>query len=773
MERIVVLLVALTATGLACFPRKTVAGDAENVGNNVASDKVWVWFSADEGDAAKTSLANQDYQLVRKFRLVRAELWSIPKGTTQAAALHDLKSVQGILSVTPDTRIPGYVCNSEDPEQYALPQMWWPEAWDECGTLSNILVAVMDTGLQLDHPDLESRTFVNTAELQGTPGVDDDENGYIDDFYGWDYCGPTWDGDQPDNDPSPGASHGTMVAGIIAANRNNNMGIDGATDNATVLPLKIAGDSGITVEATCTVDAMEYAADMGAKVVNASYGHIYHLHLGREAIQGLQNEGILFVAAAGNNGVDNDAYLARNPCSYNLANIISVMATGKSDATWGSSNYGASSVDVAAPGADIRSTSKSSSYATESGTSFSAPYVTALAAILRAKYPTISVRELRLMILESADPRVEMTGRCVTGARANAYAALSVPVPKTITNTDVCDPVIAVPDNDVDGITRTMNIPDEVYIRGVSVSVTMSHSRMEDLEISVASPSQRECTILNRPARPGSVIYPGPWMTGQAYVFDTQWTFRGDTSNGNWQLTVKDLSSGATGSLEEWAIELLTYDDDATMNAAGGLLCSSGSTVTITNSIVYGNTAYTGLGTQIAVLSSTNPSVVTVDYSDVDGAESDVYVDNDCTLDWGDNNIDSDPLFSTTAGDYHLQSTYGRWDPTQEDWAIDQSDSPCLDKGDAEPTNEPEPCGFKINLGAYGDTVEASKSKWPLTGDANGDCQVDVRDLLFIRNRLSQDPSSGDNWKANVNEDATINILDLLFARNNLGNTCE
>jgi hypothetical protein len=179
------------------------------------------------------------------------------------------------------------------------------------------------------------------------------------------------------------------------------------------------------------------------------------------------------------------------------------------------------------------------------------------------------------------------------------------------------------------------------------------------------------------------------------------------------------------------------------------------------------------------------PSVAAVSYSDLEGGLSDIYIDtgeageeDDSIVDWDEeHNIASDPLFGDEQEEedqYHLQSTYGRWKPSTESWVTDQADSPCLDAGDGDPLAEPEPAGFLINMGAYGGTVEASKSKqWRLDGDVNNNCQVDISDLIAIRNVLNEDPSSGDNWKADVNEDGNINILDLIYSRNRLGESCD
>jgi len=163
-----------------------------------------------------------------------------------------------------------------------------------------------------------------------------------------------------------------------------------------------------------------------------------------------------------------------------------------------------------------------------------------------------------------------------------------------------------------------------------------------------------------------------------------------------------------------------------------------------------------------------------VSYSDIEGGTAKIGVAAGCILTWGIGNIDADPLFADPAnGDYHLKSRYGRWSPTANGgagWVLDDVTSPCIDTGDPATAyaNEPQPNGCRVNMGAYGNTHEASKGAW-LPGDANLDCRVDVLDLIVIRNLFMHDAESGDNWRGDVNEDGQINVLDLIFSRNHMG----
>ena len=181
----------------------------------------------------------------------------------------------------------------------------------------------------------------------------------------------------------------------------------------------------------------------------------------------------------------------------------------------------------------------------------------------------------------------------------------------------------------------------------------------------------------------------------------------------------------------------------------------------------------------------------------VAGGAGAAYVEDGSTLDLDSTNTGADPLFADPGhwddnstpddtsddtwinGDYHLKSEHGRWNPAANAgagaWVTDDLTSPCIDTGDpeAEYSNEPMPNFGRVNVGAYGNTDQASKSGWNIPCDVNDDCTVDILDLLFVRNKLRADPAAGDNWQANVNQDETINILDLLQVRNKLRTTCE
>lgn len=218
-------------------------------------------------------------------------------------------------------------------------------AWDYNTDCSSIIVAVLDTGVDYNHPDLSSVIWSNTAETVN--GADTDGNGFIDDVRGWDFV-------QGDNDPMDFQYHGTHVAGTIGAKGNNGVGGVGVCWNSTIMPLRVLGSTGSGSTADI-IAAVDYAVANGAKVINMSLGGTGYSATFDAAIAAANTAGVLVVAAAGNDGVNNET-THHYPSDYTQPNIISVAATDQNDALASFSNYGTTSVDVAAPGVNIYST---------------------------------------------------------------------------------------------------------------------------------------------------------------------------------------------------------------------------------------------------------------------------------------------------------------------------------------------------------------------------------------------------------------------------------
>ena len=292
------------------------------------------------------------------------------------------------------------------------------EAWDTTTGAPGTVVAVIDEGVDANHPDLKGNIWVNTDEVPAN-GVDDDGNGYVDDVNGYDFAHD----DASVYDAADGDDHGTHVAGTIAAQGNNGIGVAGVNWRAGIMVCKFMGaNGGYTSDA---VEAINYAVANGAKISNNSWGGGSSSQTLQSAISRADSAGHLFVAAAGNNGSNNDT-TPSYPAAYNNANIISVAATNDRDALASFSNFGATTVDLAAPGVNILSTLPGNRYGSYSGTSMATPHVVGVAALIKSNWPTLDDAQIKSRILQSVDKKANLQGTSVTGGRLNAAEALSV-----------------------------------------------------------------------------------------------------------------------------------------------------------------------------------------------------------------------------------------------------------------------------------------------------------------------------------------------------------
>jgi thermitase len=294
------------------------------------------------------------------------------------------------------------------------------EAWDASTGAPGTVVAVIDEGVDTSHPDLRDNVWVNPDELPGNR-VDDDRNGYVDDVNGWDFAND--DASVYDPVSGRGDEHGTHVAGTIAAVGNNGIGVTGVNWRARIMACKFMGpNGGYTSDA---IEALNYAIREGVKISNNSWGGGGSSQALRDAINRADAAGHLFVVAAGNEGANNDA-TPNYPSNYNNANIISVAATDDRDALASFSNFGASTVDLAAPGVNILSTLPGNRYGSYSGTSMATPHVAGAAALIKSKWPTLDDAQVKSKILETVDRKASLQGKTATGGRLNATGALSI-----------------------------------------------------------------------------------------------------------------------------------------------------------------------------------------------------------------------------------------------------------------------------------------------------------------------------------------------------------
>jgi subtilisin family serine protease len=295
------------------------------------------------------------------------------------------------------------------------------EAWDIQTGSDDVVVAVIDTGIDLDHKDLASNIWVNTDETPNN-GIDDDNNGYTDDVYGWNFY-------DKNNDPNDkDTKHGTHVAGTIGAIGNNNIGVVGVNHDVQLMALRFLGPKGGTTAAA--IEAIQYATNNGAHLSNNSWGGGGYSGPLYNAIKEADS---LFVAAAGNASNNNDTNPSY-PASYDLENIIAVASTDDDDNRSSFSNYGAETVDLGAPGSAIYSTVPDDNYDTYNGTSMASPHVAGVAALVLAEDPDLTYAEVKEIILDNVDPNQDLDEITVSGGRLNAEKALKgLKVPGTHT----------------------------------------------------------------------------------------------------------------------------------------------------------------------------------------------------------------------------------------------------------------------------------------------------------------------------------------------------
>jgi len=442
-----VLVVALAATAGAT-PAWSQSAEADlaraSGGPQFIPDEVLVKFRPGTSAADKANargLANASVVEVVTTPLMKnqgtgdLELVRLPPGLTVARAMGRLKG-----SFVVEYAEPNWVyyhdATSNDP-YYTNGSLWGMygdatspanqygsqagEAWAAGHTgSSTVYVGIIDEGFMRTHEDLSANAGTNPGEIAGN-GVDDDRNGYVDDVYGWDFDGndnSTFDGTQDD--------HGTHVAGTIGAVGGNGKGVAGVVWSVKLLSGKFLGRRGGTT--ANAIKAVDYFTDLktrhGLSIVatNNSWGGGGFSQALQDAIERANKANILFVAAAGNDGTNNDT-APHYPSSYNNANIIAVASITSSGALSSFSNYGATSVDIGAPGSSINSTlpgrNGASSYGAYSGTSMATPHVSGGVALYASTHPGASAADIKAAVLNAAIATASLNGKTVTGDRLN------------------------------------------------------------------------------------------------------------------------------------------------------------------------------------------------------------------------------------------------------------------------------------------------------------------------------------------------------------------
>ena len=448
-KRLVVLLAVSMLCGLAAAGRASAVAAAATgsatgapvataPGTDYVPGELLVEFRAQEGTSAlRAAVRTHDADVVRALpasgadpgcRLVLVRSATLTTGALAASLARD----PAVVRTCPDYLRRTDAAVPDDPglvDQWGLLQVGAPQAWQTTTGTSDVVVADIDTGVDVLHPDLASDLWRNPGEIPGN-GIDDDHNGYVDDVYGIDAVNHT-------STPTDDVGHGTHTAGIMAAVADNATGVAGVAPGVRVMALKFinAYGWGTDAEAIACIDyAVNEKLDHGVNVVaiNASWGWFNRDVFLRDAISRAGDAGIVFCASAGNDAMSNDR-LPHYPASYSCPNIIAVAATGPGDRLARFSDWGARTVDLGAPGESILSTLPTATlgydedgpmYGSWDGTSMAAPFVTGAVALLASAHPGDSMTQRIARILSTVKRVPALRGRCVTGGRLDIAAAL-------------------------------------------------------------------------------------------------------------------------------------------------------------------------------------------------------------------------------------------------------------------------------------------------------------------------------------------------------------
>jgi subtilisin family serine protease len=288
-----------------------------------------------------------------------------------------------------------------------------PEAWDIFTGSQNVVVGVIDTGVDYNHPDLINNRWINPGEI-ANDGIDNDYNGFVDDVYGWDFA-------NDDNNPMDDHGHGTHCAGTIGAQGNNNQGVVGVNWTVKLAGIKFLGPYGGTT--SDAIDSIHYAVTTQMTLTSNSWGGGGYSSLLKQAIESARDANQLFIAAAGNSAYDNDQ-TPSYPASYDVDNVIAVAASDRHDQLSSFSQWGLNSVDIAAPGSSILSTTPDNTYSTYSGTSMATPHVAGACALYLGMYPNSDYQSVKTLLLNSADPIPALQGKVLSEGRLNIHTLL-------------------------------------------------------------------------------------------------------------------------------------------------------------------------------------------------------------------------------------------------------------------------------------------------------------------------------------------------------------
>ncbi len=548
-------------------------------------------------------------------------------------------------------------------------------AWDILTSSPGVVIAYIDSGFDYTNPELIDSLWVNTSEIPDNE-IDDDQNGYVDDVIGWDFVGD-WLGLggtslNPDNDPLDQDGHGSFGIGCVAAQGNNLVGIAGVSWRGNIMALKVS-DNEATLSDEAIFEAYDYAIANGAAIVNTSFGGPDYLQTEYDLLSAANDAGILVVSSAGNDTQNSDRIPAY-PANYDLPNIIAIAATTRGDTLASFSNFGRTSVDIGAPGQGILSTLLNydpnpqysqntvdfaqprydddtngiAEYGFLAGTSFSAPLVSACAALIKTQFPELSHLEIKDRILRAADPVQDLwPSSVVTGSRLNVGQAVSsapfvqrtepstttvgqqrvtlnlfgvnfqpgadvtisgsgvsldepprfvdptnlkltVSVTPwaersrrtlTVTNPDgssatrdEClsirpEPVelldvafLPIPDFNPLGVRRSLELPVDLHIDDIEVSINIMHQWIGDLKVLLIAPDDTRVFLVDQPGNgldsSQDLVTTFPTALRPAENLDV---LKGKNAKGTWTLIVSDVQQVDIGMLNSWMLRF--YDN--------------------------------------------------------------------------------------------------------------------------------------------------------------------------------------------------------------------
>lgn len=414
---------------IAMFSLVAIAHAQGSKGNNFVPNELLVKFASDTSPQSR-SAANRTIgaDVLDRFEFIGWQRVRIPNGMSLKDAIDRYKRIDGIELVQPNYYY--YLQTTPNDAQYSnaglygLLKISAPSAWDLTTGSSSVVVANIDTGMRMTHEDLAANIWINPGEIAGN-GVDDDGNGFVDDINGWDFF-------FNDSNPTDEHGHGTHTGGTIGAVGNNLLGVVGVNWNVRIMPIKIYDSNGGTSTSAMLINAYNYVRMMkergvNIRVTNNSYGGCNEAcgydQATKDAIDALSAVNVLQVFAAGNSSVNTDI-TPFYPAAYNTASLMSVGGSNSTDARV--FNYGAVTVDLAAPASGIYSTTfgSNSTYGTMSGTSMATPHVTGAAALLAAYSPALSAASLKATLMNTVDTLPAFSGFNVTGGRLNVDRAL-------------------------------------------------------------------------------------------------------------------------------------------------------------------------------------------------------------------------------------------------------------------------------------------------------------------------------------------------------------